>query len=68
MRCVAQLVDSNQANIRSGWKNVFGVLGIAASSEREAIVEVSDFLFRAVKKFCSRRAISNILHIAEDPS
>ena len=43
MRCVAQLVDSNQANIRSGWKNVFGVLGIAASSEREAIVEVSDF-------------------------
>ena len=41
LRCIAQLVNSNQANIRSGWKNVFGVLGIAASSEREPIVEVS---------------------------
>jgi Sec7-like guanine-nucleotide exchange factor len=43
LRCIAQLVDSNQANIRSGWKNVFGVLGIAAGSNREAIVEVSIF-------------------------
>ena len=40
LRCIAQLVSSNQHNIRSGWKNVFGVLGIAASSEREPIVEV----------------------------
>ena len=42
LRCIAQLVSSNQANIRSGWKNVFGVLGIAASSDREPIVEVCD--------------------------
>ena len=41
LRCIAQLVNSNQANIRSGWKNVFGVLGIAASSDREPIVEVN---------------------------
>ncbi|CBY35510.1 unnamed protein product [Oikopleura dioica] len=41
LRCIAQLVDSNQHNIRSGWKNVFGVLGIAAGSDREAIVELA---------------------------
>ena len=60
LRCIAQLVDSNQANIRSGWKNVFGVLGIAASSEREAIVEVRIETYaptrpltaKIYKKFC----------------
>ena len=51
LRCIAQLVNSNQANIRSGWKNVFGVLGIAASSEREPIVEVSFPFYKSVTVF-----------------
>ena len=48
LRCIAQLVNSNQANIRSGWKNVFGVLGIAAGSDREPIVEVIYRIFNSV--------------------
>ena len=53
LRCIAQLVNSNQANIRSGWKNVFGVLGIAASSDREPIVEVIFRFIKFISKFYS---------------
>ena len=55
LRCIAQLVNSNQANIRSGWKNVFGVLGIAASSDREPIVEVNCRFIKLIPKFYTYR-------------
>lgn len=41
VRCVAQMVNSQHANIRSGWKNIFGVFHLAASDHEESIVELA---------------------------
>ncbi|XP_024148796.1 brefeldin A-inhibited guanine nucleotide-exchange protein 2 [Oryzias melastigma] len=41
IRCVAQMVNSQAANIRSGWKNIFSVFHQAASSHDETIVELA---------------------------
>ncbi|KAM9751790.1 LOW QUALITY PROTEIN: brefeldin A-inhibited guanine nucleotide-exchange protein 2 [Menidia menidia] len=41
IRCVAQMVNSQAANIRSGWKNIFSVFHQAASAHDETIVELA---------------------------
>ncbi|CAH1959462.1 unnamed protein product [Acanthoscelides obtectus] len=41
VRCVAQMVNSQAKNIRSGWKNIFSVFHLAASDQEEAIVELA---------------------------
>ncbi|XP_041860724.1 brefeldin A-inhibited guanine nucleotide-exchange protein 2 [Melanotaenia boesemani] len=41
IRCVAQMVNSQTANIRSGWKNIFSVFHQAASDHDETIVELA---------------------------
>uniref|UniRef100_A0A3Q2CS45 ADP-ribosylation factor guanine nucleotide-exchange factor 2 (brefeldin A-inhibited) n=1 Tax=Cyprinodon variegatus TaxID=28743 RepID=A0A3Q2CS45_CYPVA len=41
IRCVAQMVNSQAANIRSGWKNIFSVFHQAASDRDETIVELA---------------------------
>uniref|UniRef100_A0A3Q2XMN9 ARF guanine nucleotide exchange factor 2 n=1 Tax=Hippocampus comes TaxID=109280 RepID=A0A3Q2XMN9_HIPCM len=41
IRCVAQMVNSQAANIRSGWKNIFSVFHQAASDHDESIVELA---------------------------
>ncbi len=41
VRCIAQMVNSQAANIRSGWKNVFSVFHMAASDHDEGIVELA---------------------------
>ena len=41
VRCVAQMVNSQAGNIRSGWKNIFSVFHLAASDHDEAIVELA---------------------------
>jgi len=41
VRCVAQMVNSQAANIRSGWKNIFSVFHLAASDLDEDIVELA---------------------------
>lgn len=41
VRCVAQMVNSQAPNIRSGWKNIFSVFHLAASDQDEAIVEMA---------------------------
>lgn len=41
IRCVAQMVNSQAANIRSGWKNIFSVFHQAASDHDKAIVELA---------------------------
>uniref|UniRef100_A0A8C7UEI5 ADP-ribosylation factor guanine nucleotide-exchange factor 2 (brefeldin A-inhibited) n=1 Tax=Oncorhynchus mykiss TaxID=8022 RepID=A0A8C7UEI5_ONCMY len=41
IRCVAQMVNSQAANIRSGWKNIFSVFHQAASDHDETIVELA---------------------------
>lgn len=41
VRCVAQMVNSQAKNIKSGWKNVFSVFHLAASDNDEGIVELA---------------------------
>ena len=41
VRCVAQMVNSQAKNIKSGWKNVFSVFHSAASDLDEGIVELA---------------------------
>jgi len=41
VRCVAQMVNSQATNIKSGWKNVFSVFHLAASDLDEGIVELA---------------------------
>nr|NVI78048.1 Sec71 ortholog [Cucujiformia] len=41
VRCVAQMVNSQATNIKSGWKNIFSVFHLAASDQEEPIVELA---------------------------
>lgn len=41
IRCLAQMVNSQAANIRSGWKNIFAVFHQAASDHDGNIVELA---------------------------
>uniref|UniRef100_A0A4W3IPU8 ARF guanine nucleotide exchange factor 2 n=1 Tax=Callorhinchus milii TaxID=7868 RepID=A0A4W3IPU8_CALMI len=41
IRCIAQMVNSQASNIRSGWKNIFSVFHQAASDHDETIVELA---------------------------
>lgn len=41
VRCVAQMVNSQAPNIRSGWKNIFCVFYLAAGDQDESIVEMA---------------------------
>lgn len=41
VRCVAQMVNSQAHNIRSGWKNIFSVFHLAAGDHDRAIVELA---------------------------
>ncbi|XP_075224969.1 ADP ribosylation factor guanine nucleotide exchange factor Sec71 [Lycorma delicatula] len=41
VRCIAQMVNSQARNIRSGWKNIFSVFHLAASDQDENIVEMA---------------------------
>lgn len=41
VRCVAQMVNSQAHNIKSGWKNIFSVFHLAASDHDESIVELA---------------------------
>ncbi|KAG8222438.1 hypothetical protein J437_LFUL002173 [Ladona fulva] len=41
VRCIAQMVNSQAQNIRSGWKNIFSVFHLAASDHDESIVELA---------------------------
>ncbi|MEJ1279107.1 ADP-ribosylation factor guanine nucleotide-exchange factor 1(brefeldin A-inhibited) [Cricetulus griseus] len=41
IRCIAQMVSSQAANIRSGWKNIFAVFHQAASDHDGNIVELA---------------------------
>ncbi|XP_055372240.1 brefeldin A-inhibited guanine nucleotide-exchange protein 1 [Condylostylus longicornis] len=41
VRCVAQMVNSQAHNIKSGWKNIFSVFHLAAGDNDEQIVELA---------------------------
>jgi hypothetical protein len=57
VRCIAQMVNSQAHNIRSGWKNIFSVFHLAASDQDEAIVELAfhttgKIISKLLLKFC----------------
>lgn len=41
VRCIAQMVNSQAQNIRSGWKNIFSVFHLAASEQDDGIVQLA---------------------------
>lgn len=41
VRCIAQMVNSQARNIKSGWKNIFSIFHLAAGDHEEAIVELA---------------------------
>ena len=41
VRCVAQMVNSQAASIKSGWKNIFSVFRLAAADRDEGVVELA---------------------------
>ncbi|XP_001356246.2 brefeldin A-inhibited guanine nucleotide-exchange protein 1 [Drosophila persimilis] len=41
VRCIAQMVNSQAHNIRSGWKNIFSIFHLAAGDHEEPIVELA---------------------------
>lgn len=41
VRCIAQMVNSQAPNIKSGWKNIFSVFHLAAGDQDEAIVDLA---------------------------
>ncbi|XP_037928195.1 brefeldin A-inhibited guanine nucleotide-exchange protein 1 isoform X2 [Teleopsis dalmanni] len=41
VRCIAQMVNSQAHNIKSGWKNIFSIFHLAAGDHEEAIVELA---------------------------
>lgn len=41
IRCIAQMVNSQAGNIRSGWKNIFAVFHQAAADHDGNIVELA---------------------------
>ena len=41
VRCIAQMVNSQAKNIRSGWKNIFSVFLLSANDTNEAIVDLA---------------------------
>ena len=51
VRCVAQMVNKQAENVRSGWKNIFSVFHLAASDSDESIVELA---FQTTGKIISR--------------
>nr|NVI78033.1 Sec71 ortholog [Cucujiformia] len=41
VRCIAQMVNSQANNVKSGWKNIFSVFRIAASDNDEYIIDLA---------------------------
>lgn len=58
VRCIAQMVNSQARNIRSGWKNIFSVFHHAASDNDESIV---DLAFRTTQHIINHLYVHNFL-------
>lgn len=56
VRCITQIVENQATNIRSGWKNIFGVLHLAASDRDGIIVDMS---FRTTQHVISKYNMPN---------
>eukprot|EP01084_Bolivina_argentea_P204868 349929_1 len=80
IQCIARLIRARYKNIKSGWKCVFGILGVAARVKNEHLVgttfdimiEVLDLYFPMISKMTCRpsnnnnNTISSIFKIPEE--
>lgn len=68
VQCIAQMCKSQAHNLKSGWKNIFSVFHLAASTNDESIVSLafetmSDIVKNIANKYLS---ISSILDSFQD--
>lgn len=55
LQCIAQMVKSQAQNIKSGWKNVFGVFHLAASQNNERILNFSfDIVTEIIRNYVEK--------------
>ena len=62
IRCVAQMVSSQAASIRSGWKNIFAVFHQAASDHDGNIVELAFQTTGHIVSECLRSLLTDAPH------
>ncbi len=63
VRCIAQMVNSQARNIRSGWKNIFSVFHLAASDHDEAIVDLAFRTSQHIISKCRKVLVSRHGHL-----
>ena len=66
VRCVAQMVNSQAANIKSGWKNIFSVFHLAAADHDEGIVELAfqttgKIICKSLSEVCLYTSFSQVI-------
>lgn len=66
VQCVAQMVKSQAQNIKSGWKNIFGVFHLAASQNDERIVNLSFETVNEIIRVCAEKYFLSILDSFQD--
>lgn len=62
IRCITQMVNSQAANIRSGWKNIFAVFHQAASDHDGNIVELAFQTTGHIVSKCLCSLLTNVPH------
>jgi brefeldin A-inhibited guanine nucleotide-exchange protein len=66
VQCVAQMVKSQAQNIKSGWKNIFGVFHLAASQNDERIVNLAFETVSDIIRNCTEKYFLSILDSFQD--
>lgn len=66
VQCIAQMVKSQAQNIRSGWKNIFGVFHLAASLNDERILNYSFDVVSEVVRTLADKYFLNMLDSFQD--
>ena len=66
VQCVAQMVKSQAQNIKSGWKNIFGVFHLAASQNDERIINLSFDTVSEIVRHCAEKYFMSIIDSFQD--
>ena len=66
VQCIAQMVKSQAQNIKSGWKNVFGVFHLAASQHDERIITLAFDTLNEIVRNCFDKYFVSILDSFQD--
>ncbi len=66
VQCIAQMVKSQPQNIKSGWKNIFGVFHLAASLADERILAYSFDVVSEVVRSLADKYFASILDSFQD--